>query len=263
MNEITLAIILVAAIGLLSGILLSVASIVMAVPKDQKQEDIRAMLPGANCGACGFSGCDGYAAALASGEAKPGLCTVGGAKTSQEVAAYLGVEAESMERRAATVRCLGSNDNTSDRASYEGIMTCAAAALASGGPAACRYGCIGMGDCAAVCEYGAISVRNGVAMVETEKCAACGKCVKACPKGLVSIAPVKKQAVVLCSNCGKGAVTMKVCKTGCIGCMRCEKACESDAVHVTDFLARVDPEKCTACGKCISVCPRHVIVMKG
>ena len=263
MNEIVLAVVLVTVIGLFSGIVLSLASVVMAVPKDEKQEQIRSALPGANCGACGFSGCDGYAAALASGSAAPGLCTVGGVKTAQEIAGILGVGSVSVERRAAVVRCLGSDDNTSDRAFYEGIQSCAAAALASGGPALCRYGCIGLGDCVRVCEYGALSVRNGVAMVNPERCVACGKCAKACPKGLISVIPVKKQAIVLCASCGKGAVTMKSCKVGCIGCMRCEKVCESDAVHVSDFLARIDPEKCIGCGKCVSVCPRHIISLRG
>lgn len=259
MNEILLAVLLVVAIGLLSGLILAIASIVMAVPKDQKTEDIRAMLPGANCGACGFSGCDGYAKALAEGEAQPGLCTVGGAKAADEIASYLGVAAADVEPHVSVVHCLGSHDNTFYKTDYEGIRTCAAAAQIAGSPTACRYGCIGLGDCVDACEYGALSIRNGVAMAEPRNCVACGKCVSACPKHLLSLIPAKKQAVVLCGSCDKGSNVNKVCKAGCIGCMRCEKACTHDAIHVEGFLARVDTDKCVGCGDCAAVCPRHVI----
>jgi Na+-translocating ferredoxin:NAD+ oxidoreductase subunit B len=261
MNDITLAIVLVVGIGLLSGLILAIASIVMAVPKDQKAEDIRAMLPGANCGACGFSGCDGYAKAMAAGEAKPGLCTVGGAKVADAIASYLGVASAAAEPHVSVVHCLGSNDNTSDKVEYEGIESCAAAAQLAGSPTSCRYGCIGLGDCVSACDYNALSIRNGVAMVDAKNCVACGMCVKTCPKHLLSLIPVKKQAVVLCSSCDKGSVVSKVCKAGCIGCMRCEKTCQHDAIHVTNFLASVDPEKCVGCGECVGVCPRHVITL--
>lgn len=261
MNDILFPIILVVLIGLLSGLILAIASIVMAVPVNQKAEDIRAMLPGANCGACGFSGCDGYAKAMADGEAKPGLCTVGGADVAKQIASYLGVDAASAEPHKAMVLCFGSNDNTTDKVEYEGIKTCAAAAQVAGSPTSCRFGCIGLGDCANACQYNAISVRNGVAMVITERCVACGMCVKACPKHLISLIPVKKQAVVNCSSQSKGNVTNKVCKVGCIGCMKCEKTCQHDAIHVKNFLASVDPEKCVGCGECVDVCPRHIISM--
>lgn len=259
MNSILIPILIVVVIGLLSGLILSIASIVMAVPKDQKTEDIRAMLPGANCGACGFSGCDGYAKALATGEAKPGLCTVGGTDVANQIAAYLGVAATSVEPHMSVVHCLGSRDNTTDRVEYEGITSCAAAAAVAGGPTSCTYGCIGLGDCVNSCNYNALSVRDGVAMVEPKNCVACGMCIKACPRHLLTLVPVKKQAVVLCSNCDKGNVVNKVCKVGCIGCMRCEKTCKYDAIHVKNFLASVDPSKCVGCGECVSVCPRHII----
>lgn len=259
MDDILLPVLIVGAIGLLSGLILAVASVVMAVPKDRKTEDVRAMLPGANCGACGFSGCDGYAKALASGEAAPGLCTVGGTGTADLIAAYLGVAAVSVEPHLSVVRCLGSSDNTSDRAEYEGIASCAAAAAVAGGPTSCSYGCIGLGDCVAACNYNALSLRNGVAMVAQENCVACGMCLKACPRHLLTLIPVKKQAVVLCSSCDRGSLAGRVCGVGCIGCMRCEKTCRYGAVHVKDFLASVDPEKCVGCGECVEACPRKII----
>ena len=261
MNEILIPVLLVSGIGLLAGILLAVASIVMAVPKDEKAEDIRAMLPGANCGACGFSGCDGYAAALAHGEAKVGLCSPGGAECAEKISAYLGVDNASVEAKTALVHCLGSYDNTTDKVVYEGIQTCAAAVMVAGGIASCQYGCMGLGDCMRACQYGAISICNGVAKIDPHKCKGCSMCVAACPKHLISFVPLKSQAVLRCSNCDKGAMTNKVCKIGCIACMKCEKVCEHDAVHVSNFHAKVDPEKCVACGKCVEACPRHCITM--
>lgn len=261
MNEILTPVLIVAGIGLLAGLILAVASIVMAVPKDEKAEAIRDMLPGANCGACGFSGCDGYAKALSSGEAKPGLCTVGGAPVAKTISEYLGCDAGDVEAKVALVHCLGSYDNTSDKVEYEGIATCAGAAIVAGGVASCQYGCMGLGDCVAACQYDAISVCNGVAKIDPARCRGCSMCVKACPKHLITFVPATKQAVVRCSNCDKGALTNKVCKIGCIGCMKCEKTCQHDAVHVVNSLAAVDPAKCVGCGDCVSACPRHCITM--
>jgi electron transport complex, RnfABCDGE type, B subunit len=261
MNEILIPVLIVSGIGLFCGLILAVASIVMAVPKDEKAEAIREMLPGANCGACGFSGCDGYAKAMSSGEAQPGLCTVGGVAVAKTISEYLGCGTADVQAKAALVHCLGSYDYTSDKTVYEGIETCAGAALVAGGTASCQYGCMGLGDCSKACPYGAISVCNGVARVDTAHCKGCSLCVKACPKHLISLVPVKKQAVVRCSNCDKGAATNKVCKIGCIGCMKCEKTCTHDAVHVSDSRATVDPEKCVGCGECVAVCPRHCITM--
>lgn len=261
MNDILLPILIVAGIGLLAGIGLAVASIVFAVPKDERAEKITEMLPGANCGACGYSGCSGYAAALSKGEAKPGLCAPGGEAVAAEISEFLGMAASAMEKKVAMVHCMGSYDVTSDKMEYQGIQSCSAAALLAGGITSCQFGCMGLGDCASVCPYGAIEVCNGMARVDPKQCRACSMCVAACPKGLISLVPYKKQAVVLCSNCDKGAATMKVCKVGCIGCKKCEKTCEYGAIHVENFHAVVDPEKCTGCGACAEACPRHIITM--
>lgn len=261
MNQLWIPIVIVAVIGLIAGLGLAIASILMAVPKDEKAEDIEAMLPGANCGACGYSGCSGYAKALAHGEAQPGLCAPGGAEVAKMVSQYLGLADVDVEAKVAVVHCLGSYDNTSDKMEYEGIQTCAAAAQLAGGVSSCRYGCMGLGDCVRSCAYGAIDVCNGVARVEPSRCKGCSMCVKACPKQLISLVPLKKQAVVRCDNCDKGAMTNKVCKVGCIGCMKCQKVCEAGAVKVEHFHATVDPEKCIGCGKCVEACPRHCLTM--
>ncbi len=261
MNEILTPVMIVAGIGLLAGLILAIASIVMAVPKDEKAEAIRDMLPGANCGACGFSGCDGYAKALSSGEAKPGLCPVGGAGVAKNISEYLGCDAGDVTRKVALVHCMGSYDNTTDKVKYEGIETCAGAAIVAGGIASCQYGCMGLGDCMRACQYDAISICNGVAKIDPARCKGCSMCVQACPKHLISFVLAKKLAVVRCNNCDKGAMTNKVCKIGCIGCKKCEKTCQHDAVHVKDFVASVDSEKCIGCGECVDACPRHCITM--
>ena len=261
MNDILNPILIVAGIGLLAGIILAIASIIMAVPKDEKAEAIAEILPGANCGACGYSGCSGYAAALAHGEAKVGLCSPGGEEVAQACAELMGVTDVSVEKKAALVHCMGSYDMTTDKMEYDGIQSCAASTLLAGGISSCRYGCMGMGDCAAACPYGAIQICNGMASVDYTKCKGCSACVAACPKKLISFVSLKKQAIVRCSNCDKGAQTTKVCKIGCIGCGKCIKACEAGAVSVKNFCAFVDAEKCTGCGKCVEVCPRHIITL--
>ncbi len=259
MNDILFAVLLVGGIGLLIGIILAVASIVFAVAKDEKAEAIEQLLPGANCGACGYSGCSGYAAALAKGEAKPGLCSPGGEETASAVAELLGVDAQGVVKRVALVHCNGSLDNTENKMEYQGIASCAAAAMLHGGPGKCAYGCIGFGDCAAACSYGAVKICSGSAHIDPAKCRGCSMCAEACPQRLISMQPLKAAAVVRCKNCDKGAQTRNSCQIGCIGCMKCVKACEYGAVKVESFCASVDPEKCTACGKCAEVCPRGCI----
>ena len=206
--EMLTPIMIVGIIGLLAGIVLAVASVVMAVPKDEKAEALEAILPGANCGACGYSGCPGYAAAMAKGEAVPGLCSPGGADVAKKCGEILGSGDVAMRAtKAALVRCMGSADNTTEKMEYDGLESCTAASLLNGGGSSCRFGCLGLGDCLKVCDYGAIEVCNGVAVIDPEKCVACGKCEKACPKGLIKLAPVKDMAVVRCSSCDKTKAT--------------------------------------------------------
>lgn len=261
MESILIAILIVAVIGLIVGIVLAVASVLMAVPVDEKAVQIQELLPGANCGACGFSGCSGYAAALSKGEAKLGLCSPGGQAVIDAIAPVIGQESVQSVRKTAIVHCNGNDDNTSKISRYQGIQSCLAASQLYGGMGDCSYGCVNYGDCVSVCEYGAISVKNGLATVNSALCRACGACVKACPKHLITIEPMVKHAVVMCSNCDKGALTRQSCEAGCIGCMKCVKACETGAVKVEGFHAIIDPEKCIGCGKCAEGCPRQIIKM--
>ncbi len=257
MNEILFAVLLVAAIGLITGLGLAVASLFFAVPGNEKAEAIRACLPGANCGACGFSGCDGYAAALAEGKTKElSLCAPGGAAAAEEIGRLLGKDAGKIIPMAAVVLCQGDRASAEYKLHYSGIPSCKTAAQLFGGQKACVYGCLGFGDCLAACPYEAIFICGGVARVNPEKCRACKKCIAACPKGLITLLPLNTpQAAVLCKNRDKGASTRKQCKTGCLGCMRCVKACEHGAVTVENNVARVDYTKCIGCGKCHEACP--------
>lgn len=262
MNSILFAVIIVAGIGLVVGLVLAVASIIMAVPKNEKAEAIEEILPGANCGACGFSGCSGYALALAQGSAQPGLCSPGGEDVVKATVELLGVEAGEVQRKTAVVQCMGTIDNTEKAMIYQGINTCKAAALLHGGTGKCTYGCLGFGDCKNVCEYDAITICSSVARINPDSCKACKKCVNACPKGIINIVPVKKAAIVRCSNHDKGAAAKKACSAGCIGCMRCVKACSTGAIKVENFKAAVDAELCTGCGNCIEICPQGCITVQ-
>lgn len=253
-------VIIVVVIGLIGGLILSVASIVFAVPVDEKQVAVRECLPGANCGACGFSGCDGYAAALAKGEAQNGLCAPGGTDAAEAVAKVLGIAAGTVEKKVAVIRCGGTCDHVSDKMEYQGQNTCRAVSLMYAGDSACAYGCLGYGDCAAVCPEQAIKVCNGIAVVNEELCVGCGICARTCPKQVIEIVPQKFKQHVRCINKDKGALTRKICKTGCIGCMKCQKTCEFGAITVKDNHAHIDYSKCKNCGKCKEVCPTGAIV---
>ncbi len=258
---ILIAVAVVAAIGLIAGAGLSIASALMAVPKDERAEKVQELLPGANCGACGYSGCAGYAAAVASGEAKNGLCVPGGAEVAEQISEALGLKAADVQRMTAVVHCLGTYDNTTDKIEYQGVNSCSAAMQLFGGTASCSFGCIGLGDCMNACPYGAIKTCNGAASVDSALCKGCGICVKTCPKGIISLEK-PGNAAVLCSSRVKGGETRKVCKAGCLGCMKCQKTCPHGAITVTQFCASVDKDKCTGCGKCIEVCPAKIISIR-
>lgn len=263
MNPILLAVIIVGATGLILGLGLAIASIVMAVPVDETAEKIREELPGANCGACGYSGCDAYAAALSEGKTdKTNLCVPGGGDVSKKIAEITGLEAGSIAARAAVVLCQGTCGNCEPKLEYSGVKSCAMAQQLFGGPKGCSYGCIGFGDCVDACPYNAIKICDGAARIDPLMCKACGMCVNTCPKNLIEMLPLHvPKAAVLCKNIEKGANTRKQCKTGCIGCMKCVKTCEYGAVSVSNNVAYVDQEKCVGCGKCTEACPVKSITL--
>lgn len=246
-------------LGVAFGIVLAVASERLAVKVDPRVKDVLDILPGINCGACGQPGCEGYAEAVVAGKAELTLCAPGGPETAQRMAEYLGVEVEAGERLVAFCHCKGGKD-CEWKYHYDGVPTCAAAALIAGGPIACNYGCIGFYDCVDVCKYDAFEIApNGMPVVNPDNCVACKACVNACPRGLFELVPVSKQVHILCSNRDKGKAVKDVCKVGCIACARCVKACPEEAITMKEGLAVIDYAKCTVCGECVKVCPVEVI----
>ena len=258
--EILIPVLIVLAIGVVLGVGLSLADKFMSVPVDEKQSKIRECLPGANCGACGFSGCDGYAAALAEGSAEPNKCAPGGEATAKALSEVLGVEV-SAQKLVAFIACGGTPDTAKPAFEYTGFKTCAAAKLAGGGPLACEFGCLGYGDCMRACEFGGITLIGGRPVICEDICIACGNCAKVCPKSLISLIPKDEAKTrVNCSNKKKGPQVLKSCDVSCIACGMCERACEAKAIKVTDNLATIDYSLCTACGKCKEICPRKAII---
>ena len=255
--DILIPVVIVAAIGLIAGVGLAVASAVFAVPVDEKAEQVRACLPGANCGACGYTGCDGYAAALSKGETKEcNLFIPGGNDVASQIGKIMGLDAGKITPMVAAVMCRGNRENTPEKLEYSGVHSCKMATQHFGGPKTCVHGCIGFGDCVEVCPYEAIFICDGVARINPSRCRACKKCIKTCPRQLIDLFPLDTiKAAVLCKNHDKGAQTRKQCKAGCIGCMKCVKACETGAVTVENFCAKVDYDKCIGCGKCHAACP--------
>lgn len=252
-------IIIVGAIGLFCAILLVVASHFLSVPIDTRVEDIRGFLPGANCGACGYAGCDAVAEAIVKGEARVDACPGNSTENIAKIAAILGKETVDQDPQVAYVQCAGTCGVTKPKAEYVGIPDCRAAVLSGLNFGSCEYGCLGLGSCVSVCPQGAISIRDGIAVVNPRMCVGCGLCAKACPKGIIGMHDRTTKVAVRCSNKNKGALVKKVCTAGCIGCGICVKQCEQGAITLENNLSRVDPEKCIGCGKCVEKCPTKSI----
>ena len=258
-QDILTALLVVGVIGILAGVLLAVASHFFKVEEDETVKTVREALPGSNCGACGFAGCDSYAEAVANGKAEANLCVPGAATVAASLSEILGVECVAAECGVAFVACNGSCHATEKKAEYDGIESCAAASMLFGGASSCIYGCVGCGDCAEACPVDAICVRDSLAHVDPRKCIGCGKCVKTCPKHIISIVPKNTSTAVMCSNKEKGAVARKNCKNACIGCKKCQLNCPEKAITVTDNLAVIDYSKCSGCGVCVDNCPTNCI----
>ncbi len=255
MIDILLAVAVLLGTGVLASVILILASHYMSVAVDNTQIEIREHLPGVNCGACGYTGCDGYAEALSRGECECNLCIPGGSEVAKDLAVLLGKEAEETVPVVAYVHCNGTPDATEKAAEYDGLRTCAAMCLACGGPNTCKYGCLGCLDCASVCPVDAIYIKDDLARVNPDTCIGCGKCVKTCPKGIISIIPKDAKVAIACSSHDNGALTRKNCKNGCIACRKCEKECPSGAITIVDNLSVIDYNKCIKCGACAEVCP--------
>ena len=262
MNGIVIAVVVVTVIGLVCGIMLAVASKFMAVPVDERVEQVRECLPGANCGACGFAGCDAYAAAVVEDPSiGANKCVPGGADAANGIAAVLGVDAGDVEAVVAVVHCNGTCNNTEDKAAWQGKQTCAGNKMLFGGKNSCSFGCIGFGDCANACPQNAIDIVSGVARIDVDLCIGCGICKNTCPMGTIGMMPKSAAVLIDCSNKDKGKPAMQVCKVSCISCGKCARDCEAGAIEMVDNLPVIDYKKCVGCGKCAEGCPRKSIKM--
>ncbi len=266
--EVLIAIGILGGLGLIFGLVLAAASKLFYVETDPRLDALNDCLPGANCGGCGYAGCGAYAEAVLNGEANVGLCNSGGNECAQEMARIMGVEVGEVKRKVALVRCSGYRTVDSEgnkqgaklKAEYEGFQDCLAASKVGGnGPLACKFGCLGFGNCVSACKYNAIRVVDGVAKVDSRKCTGCMACAAACPRKLIIPVDYGTNVYIACNSHAKGAVTVRGCSQGCIGCGVCTKICPHEAIRVENNLAVIDYEKCTACGLCAAVCPKKLI----
>ena len=259
MKEILWPILALGGIAVFFGLVLAYASKKFAVEVDPRVTDIRNVLPGANCGACGYAGCDAFADNVVKGAAPITACPVGGQDLVTNIAKLMGVAAEQTEKNVARVMCCGDHKNAKEKYEYSGIRDCKAAEVLAGGSKSCRFGCTGLGTCVRECPFDAIHIVDGVAVVDEEKCTACRKCIDACPKKIIDLVPMSKEVRVLCKNTNKGKAVMEVCKVGCISCQKCVKACKFDAVVFENNIARIDYSKCVNCMMCAEACPTKSI----
>lgn len=259
MSQILIPILIVGGMGIVFGGILGFASKIFAVKVDERVPQILEILPGANCGNCGFAGCSAYANALCAGGVKTNLCPACSGDASEKIAEILGVEADESEKMVARVRCSGSTENAALKYIYYGPCDCHSAAKLGGGEKLCSFACLGFGSCVKACRFDAISVQDGVAIVDEEKCVGCGGCVKECPKNVIALMPAKSKYAVACQSAEKGKFTRQNCQVGCIGCGICAKNCPKDAITVENNIAVINQEKCVGCGICASKCPRKII----
>lgn len=260
LNDILMPILSLGSMSLLFGVGLAFASKKFAIDNDPREEQVREVLPGVNCGACGYPGCDGYAAAVAAGNAPATSCTVGGPDVARQIGEIMGVEVGATQRKVAKVLCSGDCDNTVQKYNYQGIEDCVAASMLAQGPKECSYGCLGLGTCVKACPFDAIHINDkGIAVVSEDKCTSCGKCVEACPKHIIEMIPYSSHVQVMCISEDKGKDVRKACKVGCIACKICEKVCEYDAIKVENNVARIDYSKCVNCMACAEKCPTNAI----
>lgn len=256
---------ILAGLGLLLSVILFFIAKKFKVEEDPRIDEVEKVMPGANCGGCGFAGCRAFAdSAVKAPNLDNHYCPVGGDPVMKQVAAILGYEVKAKAPMVAVVRCNGSCENRPRTNIYDGAQTCKIKAALYAGDTACPFGCLGCGDCVAACQFGALSMdpETGLPVVDEQKCTACGACVKACPKSIIELrnkGPRGMRVYVSCVNKDKGVVARKACSAACIGCGKCAKVCAHEAITVENNLAYIDFNKCKLCRKCVAECPTGAI----
>jgi electron transport complex protein RnfB len=246
------------ALGAIFGLGLAIAARKFAVQRDKRIDRIEGLLPGANCGGCGYAGCIGFAKALVEGDASPYDCAPGGAETANAIAELLGLERMERTPAVAVVGCRGGN-RVEMKLDYHGLNSCKAASLLCDNTRRCAYGCIGLGTCVEICPFDAMHLRDGYAVVDDSKCTGCGKCVESCPTKIIYLVPRPKKVRVVCSSHDRGKNVKGICEVGCIGCGICAKNCPVTCIEMVDNLAVIDHDKCINCGICAAKCPTKSI----
>lgn len=256
--------VLLGCIGLFFGIGLAIAAQKFAVESNPLIEEVLESLPLANCGGCGYPGCEGYAIEVVTNPDVPAnLCFPGKEAVAEKVATLTGKKMTAVEDTMAVVRCSRIEGKVGQKHRYIGFSSCTAAGLGYGGPFACQYACVGLGECAAACPFDAIEMVDDFPVVNPDKCVSCGVCVKTCPKNIIEIQTMKARVWVPCSTKDTGKVVMGVCEVGCIGCKLCVKACPADAVTYEGNLIKIDHKACIEYGPsceeaCVEKCPRDI-----
>ncbi|MCQ2592399.1 MAG: RnfABCDGE type electron transport complex subunit B [Treponema sp.] len=264
MNTIIYTIIVAIVIAFLLGVLLGLFKKIFHVDTDPKVQKVRDALSGANCGGCGFAGCDAFAGAVVKDEAPTDGCVAGGSSCATSIAEILGKAGVEVKPKVAFLACNGTKECAQPKADYVGIQTCAAAQLTMNGTKKCAFGCIGLGDCVKACPFGAATMgEDGLPKIDSSLCVACGKCAKACPKHLFHIMNLDtKGPVARCSTKSDNKPQIKKdCASGCFKCGMCARKCPEQAIDVSGGLPVINYEKCVSCNLCVSACPDKVLVM--
>lgn len=260
--SLVLPVVIIGLLGLAFGAILAWLAQKFAVETNPLVQKIEQVLPGANCGACGYPGCSGLAEAIAQGEAEPDACPVGGPEVWASIGKLVGKEVTNLEGKKAVLLCQGGEGVAVSQASYQGVEDCRAASVLNLSFKACYFGCLGLGSCQKVCPFGAITMNpdSKLPVIDLSKCTGCGKCVEVCPRGVLALVPDREQILLACQSLDKAREVRRICQRGCTKCRLCVKVCPEEAISFTEGQIYIDQQKCTLCGKCLEKCPVACLV---